>query len=129
MCTYPFCLPARSLEDIRTWHSNIEQHASEGVSRLLVGNKSDWVEKRAVSREEAQALADELGIRYVETSAKNNDQVDEAFFSLAREVKAKLIENGSINTAGSTSASQGGAGAGGSINVAQGANKQAGGCC
>ncbi|CAO1638185.1 unnamed protein product [Parajaminaea phylloscopi] len=119
----------RSFQNIRTWHSNIEQHASEGVSRLLVGNKSDWTEKRAVSREEAQALADELGIRYVETSAKNNDQVDEAFFSLAREVKAKLVESGAINPAGGSSSAQGGAGASGNVNVSQGGAKQAGGCC
>jgi Ras-related protein Rab-8A len=36
--------------DIRTWHSNIEQHASEGVSKILVGNKSDWEEKRVRGR-------------------------------------------------------------------------------
>ncbi|PWN22476.1 putative SEC4-like Rab/GTPase [Microstroma glucosiphilum] len=123
----------RSFQNIRTWHSNIEQHASEGVSRLLVGNKSDWTEKRAVSREEAQALADELGIRYVETSAKNNDQVDDAFFSLAREVKAKLAESGVAGAAGGAggSAAAGSTGAsGGNVNVgAQGNTKAAGGCC
>lgn len=98
-----------------------------------MGNKSDWTEKRAVSREEAQALADELGIRYVETSAKNNDQVDDAFFSLAREVKAKLAESGVAGAAGGAggSAAAGSTGAsGGNVNVgAQGNNKAAGGCC
>lgn len=124
--THSFARP-----DIRTWHSNIEQHASEGVSRLLVGNKSDWTEKRVVSTEEAQALAQELGIPYVETSAKNNDQVDDAFFSLAREVKAKLVESGAINPAGSTGTNQSGAGGAGAgnVNVAAGSNKQGGGCC
>ena len=27
--------------DIRTWHANIEQHAAEGVNKILIGNKSD----------------------------------------------------------------------------------------
>lgn len=119
----------RSFANIRTWHSNVEQHASEGVSRLLVGNKSDWTEKRAVSQEEAQKLADELGIRYVETSAKNNDQVDDAFVGLAREVKQKLVESGAINPVMGTATNQG-QGAG-NVNVSQGgaAGAKQGGCC
>ena len=30
--------------DIRTWHANIEQHASEGVNKILIGNKCDWTD-------------------------------------------------------------------------------------
>ena len=70
--------------DIRTWHSNIEQHASEGVNKILIGNKSDWTDKRAVTEEQGCELADELGIRFMETSAKINEGVEEAFFTLAR---------------------------------------------
>lgn len=32
--------------DIRTWHSNVEQHASEGVNKILIGNKCDWTDKK-----------------------------------------------------------------------------------
>lgn len=32
--------------DIRTWHANVEQHASEGVDKILIGNKCDWDDKR-----------------------------------------------------------------------------------
>jgi Ras-related protein Rab-8A len=70
--------------DIRTWHSNIEQHASPGVNKILIGNKCDWDEKRAVSLEQGKALADEYGLRFLETSAKANEGVEEAFFTLAR---------------------------------------------
>merc|ERR1712230_95286 len=52
----------KSFNNIRTWFSNVEQHASEGVNKILIGNKCDWEEKRAVSTEQGQALADELGI-------------------------------------------------------------------
>ena len=72
--------------DIRTWHANIEQHASEGVNKILIGNKSDWVEKKAVTEEQGRELANEFGIRFLETSAKVNDGVEEAFFTLARYV-------------------------------------------
>ena len=74
------------LPDIRTWHANIEQHASEGVNKILIGNKSDWTEKRAVTEEQGRELANELGIKFMETSAKVNEGVEEAFFTLARSV-------------------------------------------
>jgi len=32
--------------DIRTWHANVEQHASEGVNKILIGNKCDWTDKK-----------------------------------------------------------------------------------
>jgi Ras-related protein Rab-8A len=70
--------------DIRTWHSNIEQHASEGVNKILIGNKSDWNDKRVITEQQGRELAQELGIQFMETSAKVNEGVEEAFFTLAR---------------------------------------------
>jgi Ras-related protein Rab-8A len=73
-----------AVSDIRTWHANIEQHASEGVNKILIGNKSDWTDKKAVTEEQGRELANELGIKFMETSAKVNEGVEEAFFTLAR---------------------------------------------
>ena len=70
--------------DIRTWHSNIEQHASEGVNKILIGNKSDWNDKRVITEQQGRELAQELGVQFMETSAKVNEGVEEAFFTLAR---------------------------------------------
>jgi GTPase SAR1 family protein len=36
----------RSFLDVRTWFSNIEQHASEGVNKILIGNKCDMTDKK-----------------------------------------------------------------------------------
>jgi len=83
----------RSFNNIRTWHANIEQHASEGVNKVLIGNKSDWTDKRAVSEEDGRELAEELGIKFIETSAKINEGVEDAFFTLARDIKARLIDS------------------------------------
>lgn len=79
--------------DIRTWFSNVEQHASEGVNKILIGNKCDWEEKRAVSTEQGQALADELGIPFLEVSAKSNINIDKAFYSLAADIKKRLVDS------------------------------------
>lgn len=51
---------------------------------MLVGNKLDLEAKRAVSRAEGQALADEFGFRFVETSAKDNTNVEEVRALLQR---------------------------------------------
>jgi hypothetical protein len=37
-----------------------------------------------ITTEEGHALADELGMKFFETSAKMNEGVEEAFFTLAR---------------------------------------------
>ncbi|KAL6501445.1 Ras-related protein RABE1c [Orobanche gracilis] len=79
--------------DIRNWIRNIEQHASDNVNKILVGNKADMDEsRRAVPTSKGQALADEYGIKFFETSAKTNMNVEEVFFSIARDIKQRLSE-------------------------------------
>ncbi|KAJ8439908.1 hypothetical protein Cgig2_003974 [Carnegiea gigantea] len=80
-----------SFNNIRNWIRNIEQHASDNVNKILVGNKADMDEsKRAVPTAKGQALADEYGIKFFETSAKTNLNVEEVFFSIARDIKERL---------------------------------------
>ncbi|EFJ31501.1 rab family GTPase [Selaginella moellendorffii] len=83
-----------SFNNIRNWVKNIEQNASENVSRVLVGNKADMDEsKRAVTTAQGQALANEYGIRFFETSAKTGQNVEETFFAIARDIKRRLEES------------------------------------
>ncbi|KAG6417581.1 hypothetical protein SASPL_119765 [Salvia splendens] len=82
-----------SFNNIRNWIRNIEQHASDNVNKILVGNKADMDEsKRAVPTSKGQALADEYGIKFFETSAKTNLNVEEVFFSIARDIKQRLSD-------------------------------------
>jgi hypothetical protein len=46
-----------------------------------------------VTYEQGKALADEFGIKFYETSAKLNTQVDSAFMSIARDIVERLREN------------------------------------
>ncbi|KAH6571010.1 hypothetical protein BSLG_007215 [Batrachochytrium salamandrivorans] len=110
----------RSFNNIRNWIRNIEQHASEGVNKILIGNKCDILEKKVISKEQGQALADEHGVKFLETSAKSNIGVEEAFFILARDIKKRLIDTAQEKTDGK---------AAGSINVNQKGNAATAGCC
>lgn len=54
---------------------------------LMVGNKSDLEYQRSVNLEEAQQLSRQLKIPYIECSAKNRVNVDQAFHELVRVVR------------------------------------------
>ena len=55
----------------KCFKQEIDKYAPAVVNKMLVGTKTDLVSKRVVSEEEARELAEELNLRYLETSAKN----------------------------------------------------------
>lgn len=80
----------KSFENIKNWIRNIEENASTDVEKMLLGNKCELNEKRQVTKERGEQLAIEYGIKFLETSAKNSINVEEAFFNLARDIKSKM---------------------------------------
>lgn len=81
-----------TFENISNWVSQIQQHADVHVNKILIGNKCDMNDNRKVSTAEGQALADEYGIMFFETSAKTDINVDGAFVGIAEAVKDRLVE-------------------------------------
>lgn len=68
------------------------QHASADVEKLLIGNKCDWEARRVVSKEKGESLASNQGVPFLETSAKTNYNIDEAFERLARLILRKVSQ-------------------------------------
>ncbi|RKF56037.1 GTP-binding protein ypt2 [Golovinomyces cichoracearum] len=99
-------------KNIRTWFTNVEQHATEGVNKILIGNKCDWEDRRVISTERGQQLADELGVPFLEVSAKTNINIEKAFCSLAADIKKRIVDSSKAelsNSQGLDIKAQGGA--------------------
>jgi Ras-related protein Ral-A len=73
----------------------------ENIPFVLVGNKCDLENKRNVTLEEAQKLAEQWHVPYVETSAKTRLNVDKIFHDLMTEVyKRKQVDGTTSNGGG-----------------------------
>ena len=73
----------QSFENVKSWVEQARQIRGEAVTMIIVGNKIDLAEKRQVSTEDGQALANELGTMFTETSAKVGINVKQLFKDLA----------------------------------------------
>ncbi|CCE66194.1 hypothetical protein TPHA_0P00360 [Tetrapisispora phaffii CBS 4417] len=82
----------KTFANIRQWFKTVTEHANDDAQLLLVGNKSD-METRTVTHEQGDELSRELGIPFVEASAKNDDNVNEIFFTLAKLIQEKIDSN------------------------------------
>eukprot|EP00035_Acanthoeca_spectabilis_P009190 m.163653 g.163653 ORF g.163653 m.163653 type:complete len:122 (+) comp14642_c0_seq4:464-829(+) len=83
-----------SLESVRKWHNEVEMYAPQKAVKVLVGTKSDLVGQRTISTRQAQDFAEGLGIRHIETSAKDDLNVTEAFTGLLPHLEPFVTELG-----------------------------------
>ena len=75
-----------SFKNLSNWLIEIEKNASKNVLKVLIGNKTDLEEKRVITYNQGKEFADSYGLKYIETSAKKNLNVNEAFETLGREL-------------------------------------------
>ena len=75
-----------SFESLNNWLIEIEKNANKNVVKILIGNKCDLEDKRVISYSQAKDFADSNGLKYVETSAKTNNNVTEAFSEIGKEL-------------------------------------------
>ena len=76
--------------NISTWVEDCKNQSPKTVFLVLVGNKSDLSDKRQVTFEEGQELANRFDMMFFETSAKDGINVDEIFVKSAKEISNKI---------------------------------------
>ncbi|XP_033121305.1 ras-related protein Rab-10-like [Anneissia japonica] len=64
---------------------------------MLLGNKCDMDDKRMVSKERGESFARENGMKFMETSAKTNINVETAFMTLAEDILKKYPVSVSVS--------------------------------
>ncbi|KAH0790972.1 ras-related protein Rab-10 [Histomonas meleagridis] len=77
----------KTLENIKEyWIPQLELHSNSAYQTMIVGNKIDLRDKadpsKIIPREKGEELAKSLSTMFIETSAKNSDQIQNAFTEL-----------------------------------------------
>ncbi|KAK6457786.1 P-loop containing nucleoside triphosphate hydrolase protein [Scheffersomyces xylosifermentans] len=94
-----------SFNNVKQWLQEIDRYATGGVMKLLVGNKADLSDKKIVDYDAAKEFADALDIPFLETSALSSTNVEQAFVTMARQIKAQMSSN--VNAGGANNANAG----------------------
>ena len=68
-----------SFENLNMWINLTNENCGTNAINFLVGNKSDLEKEREVSKEEGEEFAKKYDLIFIETSAKNNDNVGKLF--------------------------------------------------
>ena len=87
-----------SFDNMKNWINlfNDNHNGKEGIPKYLIGNKAD--EKREVQKNMVDEFLSKNKYKYFETSAKDNNGIDELFQELSEDLYTILIEAGSNKT-------------------------------
>lgn len=87
-----------TFENVQRWLKELRDHTDANIVIMLVGNKADLRHLRAVPTEEATAFAERENTYFMETSALESLNVDNAFIEVLSEiynvVSRKTLEKG-----------------------------------
>ncbi|CAF3872289.1 unnamed protein product [Rotaria magnacalcarata] len=88
-----------SFNAVQDWCTQIKMYSWDNAQVVLVGNKCDLEQDRAVTEERGKRLADQLGLEFFETSAKENINVKSVFERLVDIILEKMSDASDESTA------------------------------
>lgn len=78
------CTNEKSFSNVHNWLQQIDEHAYSGINTILVATKTDLADKRQVSFNQGQQLAEQHKMKFYETSALTGDGVSDAFTGVVK---------------------------------------------
>ncbi|KAJ8748513.1 hypothetical protein K2173_003412 [Erythroxylum novogranatense] len=93
-----------TFDHVARWVEELRAHADNSIVIMLIGNKADLEDQRAVPTEDAVEFAEEQCLFFSEASALSGDNVDKAFFRLLEEINGvvskKALDCGHVKSNG-----------------------------
>ncbi|XP_050590905.1 ras-related protein RabJ [Bombus affinis] len=69
---------------MKRWVTELRRNVEEALVLVVIGNKSDLIEKRQVNAEEGRLYATKIGASYHETSVLQGEGIENVFLTVAR---------------------------------------------
>eukprot|EP00246_Nothoceros_aenigmaticus_P009970 TRINITY_DN261_c0_g1_i1.p1 TRINITY_DN261_c0_g1~~TRINITY_DN261_c0_g1_i1.p1 ORF type:complete len:221 (-),score=36.05 TRINITY_DN261_c0_g1_i1:1179-1841(-) len=94
----------QSFDHVQRWLEELKAHADSNIVIMLVGNKSDLGNLRAVTTEDAREYAEKERLFFLETSALEATNVENAFYAVLTEIysiiskKALMADDGNAKS-------------------------------
>ena len=86
-----------TFESVDKWIKDLNSYGDKNLTMLLIGNKSDLEDKRIINKEEGEEKAKSFELGFIETSAYNGDNIDQAFDIMLKEVLKRYKVDNDIN--------------------------------
>lgn len=89
LLVYDICKRS-TFDSLDRWLQELRDHADPNIVIMLVGNKADLRDQRAIAQDEALAVAEKNSFAFIETSALESTNVEVAFLKLITEIEALM---------------------------------------
>uniref|UniRef100_A0A0E0LZ99 Ras-related protein RGP1 n=1 Tax=Oryza punctata TaxID=4537 RepID=A0A0E0LZ99_ORYPU len=98
----------QSFDHVARWLEELRGHADKNIVIMLIGNKSDLGTLRVVPTEDAKEFAERENLFFMETSALESTNVENAFMTVLTEIyrivsKKNLVANEEVDSSGNSS--------------------------
>ncbi len=80
-----------TFENVDRWLKELRDHADHNIVIMLVGNKSDLRHLRAVPTDDAKSYAETRNLSFIETSALDSTNVEQAFQTILTGTSLVLV--------------------------------------
>ena len=78
----------KSFENVQHWIRQTRINVGENMCKIIIGNKCDLVENK-INLKEIENFCEEFDIKFFQCSAKDNINVNESFYYIAKQIKEK----------------------------------------